>query len=132
MDLKALARELHADERAELLAHLLALGAEDRRLRFEYSMSDDGVRRYVEGIDFSHDAVFAVTDADLTIVGAAHLARKDRHADLGVSVLSQSRGRGIGGVARTQRGAAPELGDSRDGHGLPGRECLDDAVGAPA
>src|SRR6476620_7086068 len=52
MDLKALARELHADERAELLAHLLALGAEDRRLRFEYSMSDDGVRRYVEGIDF--------------------------------------------------------------------------------
>ena len=43
MDLKALARELHADERAELLAHLLALGAEDRRLRFEYSMSDDGV-----------------------------------------------------------------------------------------
>ena len=71
MDLKALARELHADERAELLAHLLALGAEDRRLRFEYSMSDDGVRRYVEGIDFSHDAVFVVTDADLTIVGAA-------------------------------------------------------------
>src|SRR5258705_3744578 len=92
MDLKALARELHADERAELLAHLLALGAEDRRLRFEYSMSDDGVRRYVEGIDFSHDAVFVVTDADLTIVGAAQLARKDMLAELGESDSSRTWG----------------------------------------
>ena len=105
MGLKALARELHADERAELLAHMLALGAEDRRLRFEYLLSDDGVRRYVEGIDFSHDAVFVVTDADLAIVGAAHLARKDRHAELGVSVLSHSRGRGIG-AALLERSAA--------------------------
>ena len=34
MGLKALTRELHADERPQLLAHLLALDEENRRLRF--------------------------------------------------------------------------------------------------
>ena len=48
MGLKALTRELHADERPQLLAHLLALGGEDRRLRFAHALSDDGVRHYVE------------------------------------------------------------------------------------
>jgi GNAT superfamily N-acetyltransferase len=98
MDLNSLTRELHANERPQLLTHLLALDAEDRRLRFEHALSDDGVRHYVEGIDLSRDAVFVVTDVDLTIVGAAHLAREDRHAQLGISVLLQSRRRGIGGA----------------------------------
>jgi GNAT superfamily N-acetyltransferase len=96
MDLNALTRELHAHERPLLLAHLLALGAEDRRLRFEHALSDEGVRRYVEGISSSRDAVFVVTDADLAIVGAAHLARAEEHAQIGVSVLPRNRGRGIG------------------------------------
>ena len=65
MGLKALTRELHADERPQLLAHLLALDAEDRRLRFAHALSDDGVRHYVEGIDLSRGAVFVVTDAIL-------------------------------------------------------------------
>ena len=94
MDLNALTRELHADERPQLLAHLLALGAEDRRLRFERVLSDDGVRRHVEGINLSSDAIFVVTDADLAIVGAAHLARAEEHAELGVSVMPPNRGRG--------------------------------------
>jgi GNAT superfamily N-acetyltransferase len=79
-----------------LLAHLLALGAEDRRLRFEHSLSDEGIRRYVEGIDLSRDVIFVVTDANLAIVGAAHLARTEAYAQLGVSVLTQSRRQGIG------------------------------------
>ena len=58
MDLKAVTRELQADERPLLLAHLLALGQEDRSLRFEHALSDEGVRRYVEGICLSRDAVF--------------------------------------------------------------------------
>ena len=57
MGLKALTRELHADERPQLLTHLLALDEEDRRLRFAHALSDDGVRHYVESIDLSRDAV---------------------------------------------------------------------------
>jgi GNAT superfamily N-acetyltransferase len=94
----ALTRELHANERPHLLAHLLALDAEDRHLRFAHMLSDDGIRHYVEAIDLTHDAVFVVTSTDLAIDDAAHLAREDGHAELGISVLSRSRGQGIGGA----------------------------------
>jgi hypothetical protein len=40
--------------------------------------------------------VFGVFDDALHLVGAAHLARADAHAELGVSVLPGHRGRGIG------------------------------------
>lgn len=105
MDLNALTRELQPDERPKLLAHLLALGGEDRRLRFAHALSDQGVGQYVEGIDLSRDVVFVVTDADLAIIGAAHLARDGEDAHLGISVLSQHRGRGIG-AALLERCAA--------------------------
>jgi GNAT superfamily N-acetyltransferase len=94
----ALTRELHANERPQLLTHLLALDAEDRHLRFAHVLSDDSVRHYVEGIDLTRDAVFVVTDANLAIVGAAHLAREDGQAELGMSVLTQNRGHGVGGA----------------------------------
>jgi len=77
MGLNALTRELHANERPHLLTHLLALDAEDRHLRFGHVLSDDGVRHYVEGIDLTRDAVFVVTDTDLAVIGAAHLAREE-------------------------------------------------------
>ena len=93
----ALTRELHANERPQLLTHLLALEAEDRRLRFAHALSDDSVGHYVEGIDLSRDAVFVVTDVNLATIGAAHIAREDGHAQLGISVLPQSRRQGIGG-----------------------------------
>jgi GNAT superfamily N-acetyltransferase len=89
---------LHSNERPQLLIHLLALDAEDRRLRFAHPLSDDGVRHYVEGIDLTRDAVFVVTDSNLAIIGAAHLAREDGHVQLGISVLLQSRRSGIGGA----------------------------------
>ena len=95
MGLQALTREMRSDERPKLLEHLFALSEDDRRLRFEHLISDDGVRQYVDGIDLSHGVVFVVTDSNLAFVGVAHLARKDGHAELGVSVLPQSRGQGI-------------------------------------
>jgi GNAT superfamily N-acetyltransferase len=98
MGLSALTRELHANERPQLLTHLLALDAEDRHLRFAHMLSDDGIRHYVEGIDLTRGAVFVVTGIDLEIIGAAHLAREDGHAQLGISVLPRSRGQGIGGA----------------------------------
>jgi len=96
IDLNVLTRELRADERPQLLAHLLALGTEDRRLRFTHSITDSGLSWYVDNIDLRSDVVFVATDTNLAIAGAAHLACHDGHAQLGVSVLPNSRGRGIG------------------------------------
>jgi RimJ/RimL family protein N-acetyltransferase len=96
MDLSALTREMGADERPQLAAHLLSLEAEDRRLRFGHVLSDDGIRKYVAEIDLSRDVVFIVTDAELAIIGAAHLARRADHAELGISVQNDRKGRGIG------------------------------------
>lgn len=89
-------RELRRLERGELLAHFLALEAEDRRLRFGLPLSDDSIAKYVASIDFGRDAVFGVFDDELHLAGAAHLARAEGHAELGVSVLPAHRGRGVG------------------------------------
>jgi GNAT superfamily N-acetyltransferase len=91
-------RELSRLDRAALEPHFLALDGEDRRLRFGASLNDDAVRAYVARIDFERDAAFGVYDDALRLVGAAHVARSDGHAELGVSVLPAHRGRGIGGA----------------------------------
>ena len=89
-------RELSRLERGGLERHLLALDGEDRRLRFGITLSDEAVSQYVARIDFERDAVFGVFDDDLQLVAAAHLARGDGLAELGVSVLPEWRGRGAG------------------------------------
>lgn len=91
-------RELSRLDRPALEPHFLALDGEDRRLRFGASLNDDAVRAYVERIDFDRDAVFGVYDDALRLVGAAHVARGNGQAELGVSVLPANRGRGIGGA----------------------------------
>jgi len=88
--------ELSRLERGGLERHLLALDGEDRRLRFGIQLSDEAISRYVTRIDFERDAAFGVFDDDLRLVAAAHLARGDGHAELGVSVLQEWRGRGAG------------------------------------
>ena len=93
-----LTRELTRLERPALERHFLALGAADRRLRFGAWLNDFAVRAYVARIDFDSDAAFGVYDDRLQLVGAAHLARSDGHAELGVSVLQGHRGRGVGGA----------------------------------
>jgi GNAT superfamily N-acetyltransferase len=95
------------DERAPavLLTHFVALSPEDRRLRFGSPLSAELIARYVERIDFDRDAVFGVHDLSLTLVGAAHVAFLDDHAELGLSVLPGHRGRGVGS-ALFERAAA--------------------------
>ena len=93
-----LVRELSRPERPALETHLLALGGEDRRLRFGAAFNDAAVSAYVERIDFERDALFGVFDDALHLTGAAHVARSGAHAELGVSVLEDHRGRGIGGA----------------------------------
>jgi GNAT superfamily N-acetyltransferase len=91
-------RELSRAERPSLHEHFLTLGSHDRRLRFGTPLSDHSVREYLERIDFGHDAVFGVIDDELRLLGVAHVARADGHAELGVSVLEGHRSRGIGGA----------------------------------
>jgi len=91
-------REVSKVEQPALERHFLALGSEDRRLRFGTGMNDFAVRSYVKRIDFDNDAVFGVLDDELHLIGAAHLGRGEGHAELGVSVLPGHRRRGIGGA----------------------------------
>jgi len=104
MHAKILVRELNRADRPALESHFLALGREDRRLRFGIPISDGALRAYVARIDFDRDALFGVFDDALALAGAAHLARDAGHAELGVSVLPGHRGRGVGGalLARAQ------------------------------
>ena len=92
-----LTRELSENERPSLLTHFLALDRESRRLRFGGAgfSSDEFLRAYVKQIDFTRDAVFGVLDADLSVIGVAHLARGAEYAELGISVLTSHRGQGI-------------------------------------
>ena len=96
--MQALIRELSRLERAALEQHFVSLGSDDRRLRFGVPMSDSALRDYAARIDFERDAVFGVSGDDLRLLGVAHLARAAGHAGLGVSVLEQARGRGLGGA----------------------------------
>jgi GNAT superfamily N-acetyltransferase len=91
-------RELWPSERPELYEHFLALGTDDRRLRFGAPLNDSTVRDYVSRIDFAQDALFGVLDDELRLLGVAHVARSPAFAELGVSVLEGFRGRGIGGA----------------------------------
>ena len=90
-----LTRELSENERPSLLTHFLALDRESRRLRFGGFSGDESLRAYVKQIDFTRDAVFGVLDADLSVIGVAHLARGAEYAELGISVLPSHRGQGI-------------------------------------
>jgi GNAT superfamily N-acetyltransferase len=96
--MQILVRELTHLEHPAFEQHFLALGAEDRRLRFGALLNDFAVRTYVAGIDFESEAAFGVFDDHLQLLGGAHLARSRGHAELGVSVLERHRGNGIGGA----------------------------------
>jgi GNAT superfamily N-acetyltransferase len=87
---------LNEGARAALIGHFSALSTEDRRLRFGSSLAVDAIAAYVEAIDFERDAVFGVHDDALVLIGVAHTAFGDDQAELGLSVLPEHRGRGVG------------------------------------
>jgi len=92
----ACTKRLTSADREALALHLLALNAEDRRLRFGSVSSDAGIRKYVAGIDFDRDAAFGYFTDELSLGAAAHVAVADGVAELGVSVLEPYRRQGIG------------------------------------
>ena len=95
-------RSLSAKHRGEILAHLTALSARDRYLRFGYNASDGQLARYVDGINFSRDEVFGIFNRRLTLIALGHLACPDigqagnPTAEFGGSVAEHARGRGYG------------------------------------
>jgi GNAT superfamily N-acetyltransferase len=82
--------------RGKIAAHLLALDAEDRRLRFGSAIADAAIGTYVRRIDFQRDAVFGVYGLNLNLIGTCHVAQANELADFGVSVSPGERRRGIG------------------------------------
>lgn len=94
-----IAVRLHATDRDRVQMHFLQLSADDRRLRFGATLSDESVIDYVQRIDFESDGIFAVGDDDLRLIGVLHIAHVmhvDSGAELGLSVLDGARGMGIG------------------------------------
>ena len=104
--MSAVVQRLARFQSGEILAHLLALPAEDLRLRFGAPLGPVGIEKYVNGIDFSNDRLFGIFDPELRLVSLAHLAVnfEGRFAELGLSVAHESRRRGHG-EALLYRGA---------------------------
>lgn len=96
-------RSLAPRHRDLIRTHLLALGPQDRYLRFGYAAGDAQVARYVESLDFGRDEVFGIFNRRLELIAMAHLAcevpgdgGRPTQAEFGVSVLEKARGRGLG------------------------------------
>lgn len=97
-------RSLARRHRRRIIDHLLALDPQDRYLRFGYPASDEQIRKYALGIDFSRDEVLGIFNRRLRLIALAHLAYgqpmpgdpQRTMAEFGVSVLPESRGRGLG------------------------------------
>lgn len=97
-------RKLETDDRNAVRAHLLALDASDRYLRFGYAATDEQIGRYVDGLDFTRDDVFGISNRRLELIAMAHLAPASAVgvpdcsacAEFGVSVAKDARGRGYG------------------------------------
>lgn len=84
-----------------ILAHLLALNADDRYLRFGYSANDEQIGRYVDQLNFERDELFGIFNRKLELIAMAHLAfsvdpKSSSCAEFGVSVSRTARGRGYG------------------------------------
>lgn len=94
-------RSLGPSHRDRIAAHLVALDADDRYLRFGYPATDEQIGRYVHGLDFDRDDIFGIYNRKLELIAMAHLAFAEQAdhkscAEFGVSVLKKARGRGYG------------------------------------
>lgn len=78
--------------------HLTRLSPEDRHKRFGHGAGDESILRYVAGIPFGRDCLLGVFDGGLRLVALAHIALDDggASAEIGLSVDSDARGRGLG------------------------------------
>jgi RimJ/RimL family protein N-acetyltransferase len=87
---------LRKSDHPALVEHFLALDADDRRLRFGASLTDDAIRFLEERIDFDRDEIFGIAGDDLRLLAVVHVAFYPDMAELGLSVLPAARGLGLG------------------------------------
>ena len=97
-----------------LVAHFLALGAEDRWMRFCATLNPEAIRRHVDGLWDRDGLVLAAYDGPLfagplhragSVRALAELMIDGEEAELGISVEPSMRRRGIG-TYLLQTGAA--------------------------
>ncbi len=88
-------RQLGASDPPRALAHLLALDAADRVLRFGVATDDAAIARYVDSIAFDSQAALGAIDADGALIGFAHVPVIGNVAELGLSVTRGHRRRGV-------------------------------------
>lgn len=94
-------RSLGPAYRERIALHLLALGPEDRYLRFGYAAGDEQIQRYADDLQFERDEIFGIHNRNLELIAMAHLAydsepSQAHSAEFAVSVLPHARGRGYG------------------------------------
>ncbi len=91
---------LGSRQRGRILRHFFALSSEDRMLRFGHVLSDPALLAHVQALDFKRDILFGVVRGR-SLLALAHLALppqqgRRQEAELGLSVLAQARGHGLG------------------------------------
>ena len=90
--------QLNAEDRPRVLEHLLSLDEAGRASRFGVATDAEVVERYVASIDFDSDRVLGAVAPDGALVGLAHIAVRGATAELGLSVSSAQRRRGVAGA----------------------------------
>lgn len=90
-------RTLLPAELSKYRDHLLRLSPDDRRLRFGFPISDEGIDTFVDRLRTRGDRVLVHFNPTLEVIGAAQVASTDREAaELAFSVDETERGQGIG------------------------------------
>jgi RimJ/RimL family protein N-acetyltransferase len=89
---------LNAEDRPRVVEHLLSLDEAGRSSRFGVATDPEIIARYVASIDFDSDRVLGAVAPDGALVGLAHIAVRGATAELGLSVSSAQRRRGVAGA----------------------------------
>lgn len=90
---------MDSTHRAQLTAHLLALSPADRADRFIGTVSDDYVRRYVDGIGYARDVLIGALQGRRLVAlahAAMYLEGGELLSEVGVSVDTDLRRHGLG------------------------------------
>lgn len=90
-------RGLMPEDAAQHVAHLQRLNPEDRQLRFQAAMSDEGIARYSDHIDWDQTLAFGVfADDTLRGIGELFPEPNGHEAEVSVSVERDFQQMGLG------------------------------------
>ena len=87
--------------RMELEQHFAALGAEDLRRRFCHTITPEGVARWLDSLIPIGVSSFGIFNPGLELVAVGQFGASGRDLDVGLSVLSDYRRKGLAGLFST-------------------------------